>query len=119
MAISVLRNSGGKASSVSAKRLGGKPVPRSGIHQRQPAAGDPEQPRNHAQQRGFAGAVAPGDQQGLAAADGKTQPGKHLAAAPDAGQAACLKPHRRRPAGWPSLGMPATQSPTFELFSFV
>ena len=77
--------------------------------------GDPEQARDHPQQRGFARAIAPCDQQGLAAGQGKIQPRKYLAAAPDAGEAAALNLHRR-------LGyadMPATQSPSFELFSFV
>jgi hypothetical protein len=95
---------------------------RIGIHQRQPAAGDPNQPRNHAQERRFARAVAPGDQQGLARTNRKPKPREHLAAAADAGEAACLKPHRCPPCRQtaPSVsGIPATQSPTFELFSFV
>ena len=50
---------------------------------RAPAAppADPDQAGDHAQQRGFAGAVAAGDQQRLAAGDRKTKPGKDLAAA--------------------------------------
>src|SRR5215204_2449904 len=76
--------------------------------------GDPNKPRHHAEQRGFAGAIAPRHQQGLAAGQGETQSGKDLTAAPDAGEPASLKPHRhsRRP----SLrarrpGMSAMQSP--------
>ena len=39
--------------------------------EREPPAGEPHQPGDHAQQRGFAGAVAAGHQQRLAAVDGE------------------------------------------------
>src|SRR4051794_10855628 len=95
---------------------------RAGIDQRQPAPSDPNQPRNHTKEGRFARAVPPGDQQGLALTERKPKPREHLAAAADAGEAACLKPHRCPPCRQtvPSVsGIPATQSPTFELFSFV
>ncbi len=48
---------------------------------RQPPALDPEKPREHPQQRGFARAVAPGHGQRLPGRQLEAQPGKDLAPA--------------------------------------
>ena len=65
-------------------------------------AGEPHQPGDHAQQRGFAGAVAAGHQQGLAAVEAEIEPGKDLAPAAHASQIVADKPHQpaqKRPIG--------------------
>ena len=64
--------------------------------ERQPAAGHVHQPGDHAQQRGFAGAVAPGHHQGFAAGQAEIEAGKDLAPAPAACQIIALELHQAR-----------------------
>ena len=57
---------------------------------------DAHQPGDHAQQRGFAGAVASGHHQGFAAGQAEIQAGEHLAPAAAAGQIVACELHQAR-----------------------
>ena len=72
---------------------------RPGRRRRAPAArGDAHQPGDHAQQGGFAGAVAAGDHQRLARRQAEIKPGEHLAPATVAGQVFGRELHQAAPA---------------------
>ena len=62
---------------------------------REPAAGDAEEPANQPQQRRFACPVAAGDGQGFAGCDAEAHAGEHLAAAAPAGKIGTDQSHRR------------------------
>ena len=92
--------------------LGDRGIGRAAV-ERQPAAGDVHQPGDHAQQRGFAGAVAPGHHQRFAAGQAEIEAGKDLAPAPAAGQIVALKLHQAR-FSLPAAGgkaVPAAENP--------
>jgi len=63
----------------------------------QPAAGDVHQPGDHAQQRGFAGAVAPSHHQRVASGQAEIEARKHLAPTPAANQIIGFELHQMRP----------------------
>jgi hypothetical protein len=59
-------------------------------------AGDSDKPCRHAQERGFAGAVAAANRQAFARRDGKAYAGEDVASAASAGQIGGGKPHQQR-----------------------
>ena len=59
--------------------------------ERQPSSGNTDEPGYHSKERGFAGAIAPGNDQRLTRRDLETDITEHLAATPAAGQAFGLK----------------------------
>jgi hypothetical protein len=63
------------------------------VLERELAAGDSHQPRNHPQERRLSGPVSAGDGQNLAGTDGKSNPREHVAAAAMTSEIGGGKPH--------------------------